>query len=428
MDIDAIKKQLDNIDASTAAIRVLIEPTNIIPVKPGDNLASIIAASPANSIFSIDPLFVGDYDLILDKPMLLTSSVPTPPGRVNPTMSMPKINGSMVFTGPDVSLINILIAGKVPNANLIQMGDNSIVQQCVLVGSASGQHRGIWADAKKMQISESYIYNIWLDIDTQAILCYNGCNGLLVSDCYLEASGENFLSGGADADSVDKLPTDITFDNCDFVKPLAWKDKISVKNLFEIKAGKKITLKNSRLANCWTSGQTGYGILLTVRNQDGKAPFSVIEDVLIDNCDMSNVGAGFQHLGTDDTNPSGKQSRMTISNNRIQLNTDFGAARQIFIANGSDQLKYLNNAFSYIGANEPNSFFNFDVPGVLSTGFEFDGNAFQEGDYGIFGSNAPGLGTPVLDMYAPGYKCNGNVVKKGTSGRSISYPSCITLV
>jgi hypothetical protein len=435
MDIDAIKKQLDNIDnstkdinTSTAAIRAMLDtPSNTIPVNPGDNLAAIIASAPAGSILAIDPAFVGGYDLVLDKPISLTNKVAPPPGRVSPDSVLPKINGTMVFSGPNVSLIGLSITGAIPNTNMIQMGDNSIIQQCLISGSPNGQHRAVWADAKNQLIQDSYIYNIWMDIDTQAVFCYNGCKGLNVVNCYLEASGENFLSGGADASSVDNIPQSIVFDNCDFNKPLAWKDKIGVKNLFELKCAKGVVLKNSRLTNCWVSGQVGYAILVNVRNQDGAAPFSVIEDVLIDNCTIDNVGAGFSILGTDYLNPSGKQSRLTVSNNHIQLNTDFGAARQVFITGGSDQFKLLSNHFTYVGTFEPNTFLCFDDPAHLSTKFEFDGNEFQEGDYGIFGTGAPGLGQVVLDMYAPGYVCNANIVYKGTSGRNIQYPPCITV-
>jgi hypothetical protein len=117
-------------------------------------------------------------------------------------------------------------------------------------------------------------------------------------------------------------------------------------------------------------------------------------------------------------------TNVKLSNNVYDINAALGASRQYFISGGPDKLQLDTEKFT--GANL-NSFLSFDQPGLLATNFEFDNCNFQEGDYGIFGTAAPALGTAVLDMYAPGYKCNNNIVNKGTSGRFIQYPSCITL-
>jgi len=115
-----------------------------------------------------------------------------------------------------------------------------------------------------------------------------------------------------------------------------------------------------------------------------------------------------------------------MKGNSYDIVAALGASRQYAITAGPDKLVLDGEIFT--GPNL-NSFLNFDDsdPTKKCTGFQFNNCNFQEGDYGIFGTDAPALGTPVLDMYAPGYVCNNNIVNKGTSGRFIAYPPCITL-
>jgi len=426
---DEIANQLTIIRGACDIIeKINNDTTNTIPVHPGDNLASIIEQAPAGSILVIDNAYITGADLAINKPLALIAATPVAAGRVSQGAVLPTINGSITNSAPNISLTNLAVNGMNSGAFLLTMFDGTVMKQCVLTGSQAGQHRAVWADCKNGKILDSYIWNIFESIDCQAIFAYNGCDGLVVDNTYLEAAGENILFGGADADSADMIPKNITINNCDLTKQLAWQGKpgVTVKNLFELKAAINVKMTNCRLSNCWTSGQTGFGIVLTVRNQDGKAPFSIVKDIVIDNIQVSNVGAGVQILGRDDTpgKPSQVMTNVVISNAHFVINATLGAARQYFISGGPDRLKLQNTAWD--GENL-NSFMTFDQPGILCTNFEFDGNEFQEGDYGIFGTNAPALGQAVLDMYAPGYVCNNNIVHKGTSGRNIQYPPCITV-
>jgi len=400
----------------------------VIIVKPGDVLNSVIEQALAGSVLSIDNSYVTQEDVVVSKPLALIASTPVGPGRISPNSRVPTINGKFTNTAPGVSLTSLAVNGINNAAFLLTVFDGTVMKQCILTGSQQGQHRAIWADAKNVSILDSYIWNIFESIDCQAIFAYNGCNGLNVDNCYLEASGENILFGGADADSADKIPQNITINNCDITKQLAWQGVagITVKNHLELKCVIGLKMTNCRLSNCWTQAQTGYSIVLTVRNQDGKAPFSIVQNVVIDGNTIANVGAGVQILGRDDTpgKPSQVMTNVQLSNNAYDIVAALGACRQYFISGGPDKLLLVNEKFT--GANL-NSFLCFDQPQLQCTNFEFDGCNFQEGDYGIFGTNAPALGTAVLDMYTPGYKCSNNIVQKGTSGRFINYPSCITL-
>jgi len=42
-----------------------------------------------------------------------------------------------------------------------------------------------------------------------------------------------------------------------------------------------VLVEGNVIENCWKAGQNGFAIQLTPRNQEGKAPWSVVEDVTI---------------------------------------------------------------------------------------------------------------------------------------------------
>lgn len=417
MNEDAIRAQLNIIRNSCNIIDGLIS-NPVIPVGPSDNLLSILASAPAGSVLSIDPAFVLAADVVLSKPVTMMCSVPSVVGqRISSTYHCPIITGAFSVTAPNCSLINIALAPVNKNQTVLTTFDEFTFDRCI-IDSRIGAHRGILANAKHNIIKDSYIAGITSDIDTQAIVAWDGCEDLEVDNCYLEASGENILFGGADASSLANVPTDISIMNCDIVKLLSWMGNvgITVKNLFEIKCGVNISLTGCRLNNSWTSGQDGYGILLTVRNQDGSAPFSTIKNILIDTCIVDNCAAGIQVLGQDYTNPSDTMDTVTISNSKF---TNLNGGRTVFISRGPKNFKLRNTSFE--GKNL-NSALSFDDATQLCANLDIENCLFDEGDYGIIGTGAPALGQAVLDMYAPGYTWKSNTIVKGTSGRTINYP------
>ncbi len=51
------------------------------------------------------------------------------------------------------------------------------------------------------------------------------------------------------------------------------------------------------LENSWTDAQIGYGVLFTVRSENGLAPWATIENVTFTNNTMKNTDQGLQLLG-----------------------------------------------------------------------------------------------------------------------------------
>ncbi|HKG22692.1 MAG TPA: hypothetical protein VKC34_12405, partial [Blastocatellia bacterium] len=65
----------------------------------------------------------------------------------------------------------------------------------------------------------------------------------------------------------------------------------SVKNIFELKNARRVLVDGNLFENNWVDGQNGTAILFTVRNQEGTAPWSVVEDVTFTNNVLRHTAA-----------------------------------------------------------------------------------------------------------------------------------------
>jgi hypothetical protein len=89
----------------------------------------------------------------------------------------------------------------------------------------------------------------------------------------------------------------------------------TVKNLLELKNAKNVVIDGNIFENNWTDGQTGIPILFTVRNQDGTAPYSIIENVTFTNNIVKGAEGAINLLGSDNEKPSQRCSGLMIANN-----------------------------------------------------------------------------------------------------------------
>jgi hypothetical protein len=184
--------------------------------------------------------------------------------------------------------------------------------------------RGISLNSAETTISNSYISEIHgVGYDTQAIAGWNGPGPFKIINNYLEGAGENVLFGGADPANAEMIPSNIEIRGNYVFKPLTWKVKHpsyagkhwTVKNLLELKNAKNVVIDGNIFENNWTDGQTGIPILFTVRNQDGTAPYSIIENVTFTNNIVKGAEGAINLLGSDNEKPSQRCSGLMIANN-----------------------------------------------------------------------------------------------------------------
>ncbi|MGA2389726.1 MAG: hypothetical protein ABSF97_12240 [Candidatus Sulfotelmatobacter sp.] len=146
-------------------------------------------------------------------------------------------------------------------------------------------------------------------VDSQAIAGGSGDDPMgpfKIVNNFLEAAGENIIFGGAEATAT---PADIEVRHNHLFKPMTWMkgqpdfvggadgSPFIVKNLFEIKNAQRVVFEGNILEHSWGGfSQTGYGILLTPKNQQTRTgsacPNCQVTDITIRNCTVSHVGSG----------------------------------------------------------------------------------------------------------------------------------------
>ncbi len=210
--------------------------------------------------------------------------------------------------------------------NIIDLQDATAItmDRLLIVAGPAGQKRAIKGNGRQITLTRSHIANIWrAGQDSQAFCAWDGAGPYTITDNYLEAASENVMFGGANSLAADRVPSDILVVGNHFSKPLEWRGQgKAVKNLFELKSAKRVTVRGNVFERNWTDGQSGTAIVFTVRNDEGGAPWSVLEDVLFEQNIVRDTEGVFNILGYDSYQPSGRATRITIRNN-LAVGTGF---------------------------------------------------------------------------------------------------------
>jgi hypothetical protein len=268
--------------------------------------------------------------------------------------------------------------------------------------------RGVSLNSAETTISNSYISDVHgKGYDTQAICGWNGPGPFKIINNYLEGSGENIMFGGSDPSIPNLVPSDIEIRQNYVFKPLSWKEghpsyggrHWSVKNLFELKSARRVTIDGNVFENNWVDAQAGSAILFTVRNQDGKAPWSTIEDVTFTNNVLKNSPSAINLLGKDNLQPSQRAARIKISNNFFT-----GISGTFLTINGYLDATLSNNTHIQGG----NIMILYGDP---SPGFVYENNVTirDPKGYGVKGDST-GEGTIALGQFTPSAVFRNNVI------------------
>lgn len=237
--------------------------------------------------------------------------------------------------------------------------------------------RGIALNSADTTIKNSYIEGFaYPGEETQGICGWTGTRNVKIINNYIEGGAENIMFGGADPANAELIPTGIEISGNHIAKPRAWLEKVTVKTLFELKNARRVKFTGNYLENNWK----GSAFRITVRNQDGKAPFSTIEDVLIKDNVIDGSGEGVNILGRDDTQPSQSAKRIEIVNNLFRNlgGGVFEGSGYFLQISGSEDVTIANNTVF----NEGNTVTFY---GDLPRGLVIRDNIIGHGTYGVHG-------------------------------------------
>ena len=404
-------------------------------VNAGDNLqAALDAAQPGDEIvLQAGARFVGQFRLPL-KPdgavITIRSSATLPDRRITPADSalLPTIAPAAIAavldgTGASNWRLDGIQFESVSNGQgeviLLHDATNIYMDRLLIVAGPYGQKRGIRGNGRQITLTRSHIGNIWREgQDSQTFCAWDGAGPYTLTNNFLEAASENVMFGGADSLSADRIPSDILIEGNYFTKRLEWKGASGkvVKNLFELKAARRIIIRGNTFERNWTDAQTGYAILMKATNQNGAAPWSALEDVIFENNLVRDTENGFNLLGNDYEHPSGRVTRVTIRNNLLitagvafQLGGEIG---QLTIDHNTVHQGYTMMSL-YKG-----TVWNAGTPAARPGTFAveqltFTNNMARHNQYGVKGQST-GIGTPSLTGHTKAYSWTNNVLAGAT--------------
>lgn len=220
-------------------------------------------------------------------------------------------------TAPGVYTTNVVLLDN-NDKSTATLSHHLTFDRCYFYADTTiGARRGLLGNAAYLAVVDSYFEGFREHgADSQALVAYNTSGPIKLVNNYFSGAGENVLFGGADSASAALVPTDIEIRDNYFFKPLSWLGSTwVVKNLLEFKSARRVLVSGNTFENIWSAGQSGFSLLITPRNQDGTAPWSITEDLTITGNRFINVGSGVNILGTDNLHPSQKTARVLIRNN-----------------------------------------------------------------------------------------------------------------
>jgi len=314
---------------------------------------------------------------------------------------------------PSAFLENLMVFGSSADESLDSLPDHIIVDRCYLHGDpVVGARRGIAMNARTGAVVDSYISDIKkVGEDAQAISGWNGPGPYKIVDDYLEAAGENVMFGGQDPSIKGLVPSDIEVRGNHLTKSLAWKSgdpsyqgtAWQVKNIFELKNAQRVLVVGNLLEYNWAQAQNGYSILFTVRDQDGGAPWSVVQDVTFKDNVVRHVANGINVLGQDDDYTSQQAKRILIANNLFEdVGGTWGNGNLLQMDNGSQDVTFTHNTALQTGTLVYGD-------GKPDLGFTYTNNIALQNKYGMIGTDhAPGISS--INAFFPGAALRRNAI------------------
>jgi hypothetical protein len=293
--------------------------------------------------------------------------------------------GVEIGATPGVKTIYAIVAFGGEQTAEAETPHDLILDRCYIHGHAGlMSSRGVLLNSASSAVVESHISEIHaVGYDSQAVLGYNGPGPFKIVNNFLEGAGENVMFGGADPKIRGLVPSDIEIRRNHFFKPLSWNPddpsfggvRWTVKNLLELKNAQRVLIEGNVFENNW-----GPALLLTPRNQNGTAPWSVVQDVLLWSNIVKNAASGFSILSSDDAAWSQPTKRIAIINNAWGITYRFfvmtsgrSGALEDFVVDHNTAIPGGYAAYYIEGGKNP--------PAIVR--FRFTNNLVGHGRYGV---------------------------------------------
>lgn len=210
------------------------------------------------------------------------------------------------------------------------------------------------------------------------------------------------------------MPSDIEVRRNYFFKPTSWKSSSwTVKNLFELKNAQRVLIEGNIFENNWMQAQVGFAVLFKSVNQDGRAPWSVTQDVTFRFNKIKNTPAALNLAARPESNPCIAARRFLIQDNvfdNLNYGQFAGNGRNIQLNGDLEDVRIVHNTCVFNGIDGGQSAIEF--VGVPESRFVVLDNIFMAGawQFGVSSGDGRGTGTAALNYHAPGYDFRRNVI------------------
>lgn len=323
--------------------------------------------------------------------------------------STPKADGSY-FT-------DVIDFGDPNPTTLVGLAEDLLIDRCYIHGAdAGGQRRGVALNAGNSTVRDSHISGFRdHNGDSQAVQMSNGPGPYWLWNNYLEAASEPILIGGSDPLIVGLVPGQaggITIQKNTVAKSDEWKPGTgwNLKNLIELKNAKNVLIEGNVFAHSRRDAQSGWGLLYTVRNQDGKCTWCTIKDVETRYNIISDTdGAGIAVDGSDYRPgfPSVPGSNLYTHDNLLIDTGDAFWFDRPFVPS-------MVSHNSVAGKNgRPAALLRLNEPWPNPSRLTYQNNITPEGVFGVTGNSSCTNGTGCFLVQAPGGVFTTNVVERG---------------
>jgi hypothetical protein len=213
------------------------------------------------------------------------------------------------------------------------------------------------------------------------------------------------------------VPSDITITGNLVTKQTAWRSQNwTVKNLLEFKNARRVVVSGNTFSYNWEGGQSGYAILITVRNQDNGCPWCQVDHVTFEQNVVQHSAAGFSILGYDYTHPSQQSNAIVIRNNLFADidNEHWGGNGYFALITGEPRDVTIDH--NTIISDHGYGILQFDGPPIQQ--FKFTNNLAKVNEYGMIGASH-GPGNDSISAFLPASTISQNVL---AGGNAASYP------
>lgn len=366
----------------------------IVPVATPDALDAALAAAAPGATILIEPTLVYPTALTLTTAVTLQSTT-AGASRMTRDEPAPSFRGGIAIPGTRVTLVGLEVRHPDPQRTIVDItGDHVTLDRMRVLGDpTTGGRHGIAGNGGDLTVRRSWVddcFRTYPGDDAQAFISWNSTGPIVLEDNYFAGGSETVMFGGADPVDAAHVPSDITIHGNTITKHPAWQTQaIGVKNTLEFKNARRVTVTDNDITQSWGGhGQDGYLLMLTPRNQGGKAPYSTVEDVVVTANRFAHAAAAIALLGGDNVQPSQRLARIAIHDNAF---TDLdptlytGSPRMILLSRGPSDVTITANTFAGVHAT---SVVYFADATPKAEALVITDNHWPQTRYGVFGSGA----------------------------------------